>query len=63
MATTDICLPVFIEKESNTWNTDKLSIGIGFLVGLIVGGLIAFGCSKLCMKDIAKKKVSIYEDT
>lgn len=52
------CIAVHVERELTFWETDKVGIGVGALVGFIVGGLIALACSKLCMKDIVKKKVS-----
>lgn len=46
-----------MEYELTFWDSNPLAIGLGFFIGLVVGGIIAFLCIKFCMKDILKKKV------
>ena len=51
------CLAVEVEVEKSLLDADFMSIGIAVAIGLIVGGLLMLVCAKLCLKDIAKKRV------
>ncbi|ELT95534.1 hypothetical protein CAPTEDRAFT_186106 [Capitella teleta] len=50
------CLWVLMPNTRDGWDIDPLSIGLAVFIGLLVGGLIALGCWKLCIKDIMRYK-------
>ena len=52
------CLWVQMPVVKDGWEVDALSVALAMVIGAVVGGLIALGCAKLCMKDLIRKKVS-----
>ena len=56
------CLLVEMPVVKDFWEVDTLSVVLAVIIGAVVGGLIALGCSKLCMKDLMRYKVRHLKD-
>ena len=55
----ELCLPVTIYLESETFDVDKGWIAGAFFLGLFIGGGITALLAPICMRDWQKKKVTI----
>ena len=55
----DLCLPVTIHLQSESFEADTGWIAGAFFLGLFVGGGITAVLAPICMRDWEKKKVNI----
>ena len=56
-STLDLCLPVTIQLEKESFEADPGWIAGAFFLGLFVGGGIAALIAPICFRDWEKKKV------
>ncbi|CAH1782698.1 unnamed protein product [Owenia fusiformis] len=57
----DTCIEYYIEYRKSFWDADQLWLGVGFLLGLLIGAGLAVAITKLCMKDLRKKRMQDQE--
>ena len=58
----DLCLPVTIYLESESFQADTGWIVGAFFLGLLVGGGITAILAPICMRDWQKKKVCVFDN-
>ena len=58
----DLCLPVTIYLESESFEADTGWIVGAFFLGLLVGGGITAILAPICMRDWQKKKVCVLDN-
>lgn len=56
----DVCVPATVDLMQNEFTVDSSWMAGAFFLGLFLGALLTAICVPFCLKDLEKKKVSIF---